>query len=283
MKQTKIQQIMAAVKSFPGMPWTAARLLSQLDKPDTTVSQIEEILGYDPGLTANVLKLTNSAYFGLPSKIGSVRQAIILLGEKKLIQLVLASCVRDAMDKEVAGYDLPAGELWRHSIAVSVAAETLVSELGIAAVDVVFTAALLHDVGKLALGSFVKDDLEKIEDTASEEIPFEAAEQFVLGTNHAELGAIILNSWSFPANIVSAVQWHHVPDGGEQTTSLIDVVHVADVLSVMIGIGGGRAGLRHRPSGAATRRLGIKPFVLEKVASQTVQWVSELSDIFESN
>ena len=146
-----------------------------------------------------------------------------------------------------------------------------------------FTAALLHDVGKLALGCFVKDDLEKIEDTASEEIPFEVAEQFVLGTNHAELGAIILNSWSFPADIVSAVQWHHAPDAGGQTSTLIDIVHVADVLSVMIGIGGGREGLRHQPSGSATKRLGLKPFVLEKVASQTLQWVSELSDVFGSN
>lgn len=274
---------MATVKSFPGMPSAAAKLLSLLDKPDTSISQIEETLRFDPGLTANVLKLTNSAYFGLPSKIGSVRQAVILLGSKKLIQLVMASCAQAVMEKAVEGYDLRPGDLWRHSIAVSVAAETLVKELNIPAADLIFTAALLHDVGKLALGEFVKDDLKKIEAAASGGTPFEVAEQSVLGTNHAEVGALILKNWSFPQDIVSAVQWHHAPDAGAETSSLIDIVHVANVLSLMIGIGVGREGLRYQPSINATKRLGLKPFQLENVASQTLQWVNELSDVLGSN
>ncbi len=277
-----MQDVMAEVKAFPGMPGAAVKLLSLLDKPDTPVSKIEEILRYDQGLTANVLKLTNSAYFGLPSKVGSVRQAIVFLGSKRLIQLVLASCVRTVMDKSVDGYDLPPGELWRHSIAVSVAAEALVTELNLPAADVISTAALLHDVGKLVLGGFVKEDLQKIEDRTSQEIPFEVAEQNVLGTNHAEVGALILKRWSLPQDIVSAAQWHHAPEAGPETNSLIDIVHVADVLSLMIGIGVGREGLRYQPSIAATERLGLKSSQLEKVASHTLQRVNELSDVLGS-
>ena len=142
---------MAQVNAFPSMPAAAEKLLSLLENPNTSAIQIEEILRFDPGLTANVLKLTNSAYFGFPSKIGSVSQAVVLMGSKRLVQLVLASCVHSVMEKPVAGYDLPPGELWRHAIAVSVAAEALVKELKIPAADVVFTAALLHDVGKLVL------------------------------------------------------------------------------------------------------------------------------------
>ena len=265
------------------MPGTAVRMLSLLNNPDISFSQIEEILRYDPGLTANVLRLTNSAYFGFSSKIGSVRQAVVLLGAKRLIQLVLTSCVHAVMKKSVAGYDLPAGELWRHSIAVSVAAEALVKELRIPAADFVFTGALLHDVGKLALSDFVKDDLQKIEDMAAQGIAFEVAEQCVLGINHAEVGALILENWSFPPEIVRAVLWHHAPDAVEETNNLIDIVHVANVLSLMVGSGVGREGLRYQPSAAATRRLGLKPFQLEKVASQTWQWVNELPDVFGSN
>ena len=282
-KNTKIQAIMAKVSSFPSMPGAAAKMLSLLNNPDISISQIEEILRFDQGLTANVLRLTNSAYFGFSAKIGSVRQAVVLLGAKRLIQLVLTSCVHSVMQKSVEGYDLPAGELWRHSIAVSVAAEALVKELRIPVADFVFTAALLHDVGKLALSDFVEGDLQKIEDTASPGIPFEVAEQFVLGIDHAEVGALILENWSFPPEIVRAVQWHHAPDAVEKTDSLIDIVHVANVLSLMVGNGMGREGLRYQPSAAATKRLGLKPFQLEKVVSQTCQWVSELSDLFESN
>ncbi|MCK5416940.1 MAG: HDOD domain-containing protein, partial [Desulfobacterales bacterium] len=119
MKDTKLNDILSKVKSFPTMPGAGTKMLSLLEEPDTTVSEIEEILRYDPGLTANVLKLANSAYFGLPSKIGSLKQAVILLGLKRLIQIVVASCVSAVMDKSVPGYDLPAGDLWRHSIAVS--------------------------------------------------------------------------------------------------------------------------------------------------------------------
>ena len=283
MKNIKTQAILAKVKSFPGMPGTAAKMLLLLNDPDVSVSQIEEVLRFDQGLTANVLRLTNSAYFGFSFKIGSVRQAIVLLGAKRLIQLVLTSCVQAVMQKSIAGYDLPVGELWRHSIAVSVAGEALVKELRIPASDFVFTAALLHDVGKLAMGDFVKDDIRKIEKAAAPGIPFEVAEQFVLGIDHAEVGALILENWSFPPEIVRAVQWHHAPDAVDKTDNLIDIVHVANVLSLMIGNGIGQEGLRYQPSAAATKRLGLKPFQLEKVASQTWQWVSELSDLFESN
>ena len=280
MIQTKIQQIMAKVNSFPSMPTAASKLLSLINDPEMSVSQVEDVLRLDPGLTANVLKMTNSAYFGLPSQIGSVRQAVVLMGSKKLVQLVLSSCVHSVMEKPVAGYDLPPGELLRHAIAVSVAAEDLVRELKIHAADVVFTAALLHDVGKLVLGGFVKDELEEIEDRATGKISFEAAEQCVLGTNHAEVGALILKHWSFPPEIVEAVQWHHTPDAGGEPGNLTDIVHVADVLSLMIGIGVGREGLQYLPSLAATKRLGLTSFQLEKVASHTLQWVSELSDVF---
>jgi HD-like signal output (HDOD) protein len=90
MKDKKLNQILAKVDSFPAMPGAGTQLLALLEEPDTTVSEIEEILRYDPGLTANILKLANSAYFGIPSKIGSLKQAVILLGLNRLIQLVVA-------------------------------------------------------------------------------------------------------------------------------------------------------------------------------------------------
>ncbi len=282
MKQTKLLNILAKVKSFPSMPGAAEKLLKLLDKPDTTAVQIEQILRYDPGLTANLLKLTNSVYFGLPCKVGSVSQAVVLLGWKKLIQLVMASCVNAIMGKPVPGYDLSAGELWRHSIAVSVAAEDLAKELKISAPENIFTAALLHDVGKLVLGSFVKEELEEIEIEASRGISFEIAEHMVLGTNHAEIGAQILKNWSFPPELVNAVRWHHDPDSAGKTDTLIDIVHVANILCLMIGIGVGREGLCYKPSPLATKRLGLRTNDLEMVASRTLQYVDDLCNVFES-
>ena len=267
------------LKSFPSMPGAAVKLLALVDDPEISVARIEKILRQDAGLTANLLKLANSAYFGIPSKIGSVRQAVLLLGLKRLIQMVIASCVSAIMDKPVPGYDLPPGELWRHSLAVTVAAEGLVKELKIEAAEEIFTAALLHDVGKLILGEFVADDFKKIDNVLSPEVAFETAEDMVLGTNHADIGARILNQWSLPPGIVNAVRWHHDPDSADQGDLTLDIVHVANVLCLMIGIGVGRDGLQHQPSAAVIDRLGLAPGHLEKVASQTLQWVEELSAV----
>ncbi len=278
----EVKNIASLLKSFPSMPGAAVKLLALIDDPDVSVSQIEDILRKDAGLTANILKLANSAYFGIPTKVGSVRQAVLILGLKRLIQMVIASCVGAIMDKPVPGYDLPPGELWRHAIAVSVAAEGLVQELDIGANEEIFTAALLHDVGKLVLGSFVQDDYKKIEAALEDNISFEAAEEMVLGTNHADIGAQILTQWSLPQDIIHAVRWHHQPEAAGRGDTMLDIVHVANVLCLMIGIGAGREGLQVTPSKVVTNRLGLASCHLEKVASQTMQWTSELSDVFEA-
>jgi len=274
-----LNNIAVLLQAFPSMPGAAVKLLALIDDPKINVAQIEKILQQDAGLTANLLKLANSAYFGIPSKVGSVRQAVLLLGLKRLIQMVIASCVSAIMDKPVPGYDLPPGELWRHAIAVTVAAEGLIKELNLEAAEEIFTAALLHDVGKLVLGEFVADDFKKIESALSRGLAFETAEDMVLGTNHADIGARILSQWSLPPDIVNAVRWHHDPDSADQSDLMLDVVHVANVLCLMIGIGVGRDGLQHQPSAAVVERLGLTSHHLEKVASQTMQWVEELSEV----
>jgi len=283
MINTNYQNILSKIETFPSNPGSAVKSLALLDGPQACGSEIEEILQFDPGLTANVLKLANSSHFGTPRKIGSVKQAVAAVGSKKLIQLVLATCINALMDKPVPGYDLPPGEFWRHSVAVSVAAEILVQELNLPQADVVFTTALLHDVGKLALGEFVKDEYSQIMEETSAGTSFEVAEHKVLGTDHAEVGARILEKWSLPPEVVRAVHDHHAPDDAESSGTLTDIVHVANVLCLMVGIGVGREGLHYAPSASATKRLNLKADHLEIVASRTLQRVNELSDVFEAN
>jgi len=283
MSEARIAEISSKLASFPGMPGAAVTLLGLLDDPDTPMTKIENALQHDPGLTANVLKLANSAYFGVPQKIGSIKQAVVMMGNRRLLQVVMASCMQAVMNKPVPGYDLPPGELLHHCMAVSVAAEGLVKELQLGQPDVIFTGALLHDVGKLALGQFLQEEYAQIQAEASRGISFEIAERKVLGMDHAEIGAKILEQWSLPSEIVAAVRYHHAPDEASPTEVFIDAVHVANVLCMMLGIGVGREGLQYVPSAGATKRLGLKSGHLEKVASQTLQWINELSDLMEVN
>jgi len=281
MSQARKSKIISKIRTLPSISGVAVQILKLLDDPDSSAEEVQKILRLDPGLTANILKLTNSAYFGLPNKVGSVRQAVVMLGWKRLVKIVLSTCVNAVMDKPIPGYDLPPGELWRHSVAVSVTAEGLMKELNLEVDDEIFTAALLHDLGKLVMGEFVEEDLAAIRSTAEKGIPFQMAEREVLGTDHAEIGGMLMKSWSFPPRFVSAVRWHHEPDSAENPSTLIDIVHVANVLCLMLGIGAGIEGLHYQPSASATKRLGLKPKQLEVVASQTLQWANELSNVFE--
>ncbi len=271
---------MLEIEAFPGMPATAAKLLPLLDNSDSTTAEIESILKYDPGLTANILKLTNSAYFGIPTRVSSVKQAIVLLGWKRLLQVVMTICMSPLMKKTIPGYDLRSGQLWRHSIAVSVAAEILVKALKIPDTDEVFTAALLHDVGKLILGSFVKKDLAQIETMVLKGITFDVAESMVLGTNHAEIGGHILQKWSFPPELVNAVQWHHDPESCEKSCTLSDIVHVANTLGLMTGFGNAEEGPTIEPFGPVADRLGLKVDDLEALARQTSAGLKKMSNFW---
>ena len=283
MRDTKLNEILAKVKSFPTMPGAGAKMLALLEEPDTVVSEIEEILRYDPGLTANILKLANSAYFGIPSKVGSLKQAVILLGLKRLMQLVVASCVSAVMDKSVAGYDLPAGDLWRHSVAVSIAAEALVKDKKRVGSEDVFTLALLHDVGKLVLGAFVKEELEAIKRLAAKGVPFVVAENMILGTDHAEIGARILTHWNLPSDVVNAVRWHHDPDSPDAFNIQMDVVYLANLLCQTSETSGEAGGHAVELSPAVIDRLGIRLDQFETIAGKGALWVDELSDALAFN
>lgn len=279
MTETKIEEIMANMESFPSMPGAGTKLLSMLKDPDTDASEIEKVLRYDPGLTANILKMTNSAYFGLPQKIGSVKQALLLLGWRRVNQLVLASSVSTVMDKPVEGYNFSPGELWRHSVAVSIAAEGLVKELSVPGTDEFFTTALLHDIGKMILGSFVKENLDAIEDITSQGLPLVVAEQMVLGTDHAEIGAKILTNWSFPPEVANAVRWHHDPDSPEEPNSLVDIVYLSNVLCQATGIGVNDEAQQDELSPSALERLGVEFEQLEPISEKVAQWIDELSEV----
>jgi putative nucleotidyltransferase with HDIG domain len=274
-----LSRIMRQVKSFPGMPVTAAKLLPLLRDPDASMARIEDLIKYDPGLTANLLKLSNSAYFGLPTRISSVRQAILLMGRKRLLQLVTTMCMSGLMKKAVPGYDLPRGGLWRHSVTTAVAADRLVQSLKITQADEAFTAALLHDIGKMVLGDYVREDLPSIQQMVAKGISFDVAEYMVLGTTHSDLGARILQNWSMPAELVNAVAWHHDPDQCPTACLLSDLVHVANIAAS--GTDGGSDGDERlaEVSSNATERLGLQPNDIGQLAAQTRQEMGKLAEI----
>jgi len=274
-------EILAKVGTVRSLPAAALDALELLPDPDVDIPKVTKAIEYDPGLTSNVLRLANSAYFGSPRSVNSVRDAIVRLGTKQVLRTIMASATASLMHRAIKGYDLPAGELWEHSIGVAVASDQLASVLDVEAPAYVFTAALLHDVGKIVLGTFVEIDTAPIMKLAFDKhVPFEVAERRVLGIDHAEVGGILLDRWNLPIEIVQVCRWHHEPEHVSEDTCAVDIVHIADNLALMYGIGTGSDGLKYRPSREVVSRLNVNVHVMEEAACRVLEAVQELRSAF---
>ena len=270
--------ILTKVSSFPSMPRAAMKLRELLAKEDVAMDEIEKILRHDPGLATNVLRLANSAFFGVPRKVETLQHAVTLLGVKRFAQIAVSAGVSKAMDKAVEGYGLSPGELWLHSIAVSNTAEALARHKKWAETNDVFTPALLHDMGKLVLGPFVKEERQKIKRIMATGQPLEVAEQMVLGTDHAEIGALILDRWLFPDDIVNAVRWHHEPERNQNSTTKSDMTYLSNIICQPHGNSDSAGGRSAAPAAAVLGRLGLKLDQYVKFAEKTQRWMMKLAD-----
>ena len=181
------------------------------------------------------------------------------------------------MDKAVEGYDLSPGALWLHSIAVSNVAETLAQYKKFEETNDVFTPALLHDMGKLVLGEFLQEESEKIKSLVGGGVPLDIAENMVLGTDHAEIGALILNRWSFPDELVEAVRWHHNPERLKNSNLQPEIVYLSNLLCQSDQKGDSSDGNSTMPSSVVLNRVGIRLEQYGVFAEKTRIWMKELS------
>lgn len=270
------------IKAFPALPRMCGYIMSHWDDPDVDMAKLAADIRYDPGLTANVLKLANSAFYGLPRRVDSLQAAITMLGLKKLGGLIVLSSASDVLEKGLDGYRLGKEELLSHSIWVAVASEELCHVLGMRPQEMLFTCGLLHDIGKLILDQHIADSGPGIAGLVdSQGYSFDQAEQTVIGMSHAEVGAMLLDSWNFPEELVETVRWHHDPTGAGEQRELADVIHVADMLAYSEGIGAGVDGFRYRLCQESAAKLGVKPKHIENAAARAFDKINELSGLIE--
>lgn len=274
------EDIIARAKSLPSMPAPIMRIMSYLGRPDADMNVLASLIEYDPVLTVNVLRMANSSFFGGGGAVGSVRDALFRLGTRRLLQLVIASGVTPVARGPVKGYGLEEGDLLRFSIAVGVAAELIAVQLGLAIPDHTFTAGLLCSFGKLVLGAFLEVDAAPVIELASKEgISFEHAERRILGIDHAELGALLLEHWEMPGPIVTCVRWHLDPCSSPATDPAMDLVHLGHILASMAGVSLGVDGLLYEVCRASFDRLGVTPQAVSATLEQLLANLEEIESI----
>jgi len=253
-----LQEILSRIDALPAMPAVALRLLEAAQDPDVDLGQLASWLERDPAMTANLLRLCNSPLYGLRREVTSVRQATSLLGLRSVVQIALTVLSSRYLTPSQAGYDLASGELWKSSLAAAMAAELLAQEVRYPNPSAAYTAGLLQDVGKIVLADFVGGALPEIQRLVAEGLPWEEAERRAVGLPHPEVGALLLERWGFPAALVESVRTHHTPSLARLDPDLARISHLADALTMTVGVGLGADGLAYALDEESLRALGFR-------------------------
>lgn len=229
------------IESAPGLsarPDSIISLLDIIEDPEVDVDKLLPIVDHDPGLTAGLLKLCNSPMYSFKRRIGSPRDALVLIGNITFARLCFTLSLEPVLSNDMPGYDLDMDDLWKHSLATAYGAAFLVKSIGRSDLrDRAFTAGLLHDIGKLVLDHGLADDGCEKGTTVSMDM-----ERSCTGYDHAEAGGALLDSWDVPEEVVAAVRWHHDPLQAGDNQRLALAVSVAnDVGNFATRLGSGSA------------------------------------------
>jgi len=267
-----LNDIVHRVDKLPALPHVAYRVLTLTGDPKTSIAELADTITNDQVLTAKVLRMANSAYYGYARRIFGINEAVIILGFSTVRNLVLAASVFNVMDQEFTGYVLPKGDLWRHSMVTAMLARLLAKDAGFEISDKAFTAGLLHDIGKIILNTYMKESFSEVLSTVNTgKVTFSEAEQKILGFDHAVVGAKVAEKWNLPDELVEAIAKHHSPAESQLNPKLTSIIHIADAASMSMGIGLGGDGLLYAFDGFAVEHTGLNKKTLEEAMAQVAE------------
>lgn len=256
----RLESIINNIDQLPSIPDVVGKVINMVNDPNVDFKVIAQEISRDQAITTNLLKLCNSAYFSKGKEITSLDRAIVTLGTKEVKDAIMVVATKAVLNRVILGYDLTKGMLWEHDLAVAVMAKNIaLLKKDRVNADIVFTGGIIHDVGKTVLALFVqnsfKDILSAVETRG---ISFQQAEREIMGYDHQEIGERILTKWKFPEVLKAIVRYHHEPEQAPtEYRKIVSLVHVANSICLMAGIGIGSDGLYHELSETAIRLTGI--------------------------
>lgn len=219
------------IEDLPTLPAIAMEVNKMLLDDDTTINKLSDTIEKDQAMVSKLLKLVNSAFFGLRGKISNISHAVVVLGFNTIRNAVVSTSIIDAFSiKEgLDGFDIT--EFWKHSLAVAVTSKSLAEKTGIQFADDFFVGGLLHDMGKMVLLQHFKDLFHKVWRTVKENNQsFYEAEKNQIQIDHAQIGGYLARKWQLPMALVDAIRNHHDVGLNANDINLSMIVHAADII-----------------------------------------------------
>ena len=262
--------ILKTLSELPPMPEAIHKARKVMADPDSNFKDLAIVLVADQAIAAKVLRIANSAYYGLSRKVSSIQHASVVLGHKKLAELVTMAATATLMDKRLKGYRLGSGELWQHSVAVAFGSRFVAKKKHPFLTDDAFAAGLMHDAGKLALDRYVLERKEAFDSmTRGGTMSFVEAERHILGCDHGDIASALCYRWNIPDNLAIGIQYHHAPNDPHGNI-LSHVLHVADGLAKMANLSGSCDPSSQPIEDWALESLGLHEADLERIIEQMI-------------
>jgi HD-like signal output (HDOD) protein len=273
-----VDKALASIGDIATLPEVTIRIIEIVEDPRSTARDLHEVIKNDPALSVKVLKVVNSAFYGLPGQIASVDRAIILLGLSAVKNIAIAASIARLFKGKRISEHFSASDLWRHNVAVSVAAKSIAKcSPHPAMVDEVFVAGLIHDLGMMVeRQAFPSQFAQVIDRCAKTEADFLQCEREIIGADHQAFGAGLTTKWKFPRHLRAACGFHHNPEAlSPELKGIGAIIHVADILCCQEQIGFYFTARGAQVTEEMLGLLKITPEDIEEIRAALAEEVSE--------
>lgn len=234
----RLKIITDKIDTLPTLPQVLNKLEKLLQNPRTSAAEVNKLISSDQVVTAKILKLVNSAFYGFPAQIATVTQAIVVLGFNAVKSLALSASVFDMFLDDGKKKQFDRAYFWEHCIGVAVITRELAKKVNYGEEEEAFVAGLLHDIGKVVLDHYAHDDLLKVIDHMQKNDKlFVESEKEILGVTHQEIGQWLATRWQMPLQLKDAIGYHHKPTYATNAPKLTAMVHVANILCQALRVG----------------------------------------------
>jgi len=267
-----LEDIVSKSNDLPTLPAAAIAVIRESESTVGSARTVADLITRDQALSARVLRIANSAYYGMSRQVIDLQESVVLLGMRSVRNLAVIAATYPWMQKPLTGYALEPEAMWAHSFGVGVAAQLIAQKTRAVDPDFAFTAGLLHNVGKVAMSVWLDHKLTSVLNLAQRDhLAFDEVERKLLGFDHAEVGGFMAENWNLPESLVLPIRYHHRPNEMPKPELSVDVVHVADFLTMSMGFGLGADGLRYNFAVETLSRLRLSSADLDSISTEFIE------------
>lgn len=260
----------------PSLPTIYIEINKAINNPRTSTADIASIISKDTGLTARLLRIANSAFYGFPQKIDSIKRALVCIGTRELHNLVLCTSIVPLF-KGISEKIVSMKSFWQHSIGCGLTAKIIATYLNDPNPDRFFVAGLLHDIGKLLICKCIPEKANEtlIQCKNNNDLCYEA-EKKLLGFDHTDTGHMLLENWNIPTSIEESVSFHHKPDQAKRYPLETAIVHISDITINAMQLGSSGEHFVPPLNEKAWKITGLKPTMLDLIIQQMKRQIKEV-------